>query len=93
VSEDSDLDGPIDLFHEYDVLPDIDTPDANMDDMYTDDENSRKMQVQSRDLKLEKEGGNYKIGLHAMRMHHILYHQQIMKTLYLSQEFSMEKNC
>jgi hypothetical protein len=51
------------------------------------------MLVRSKDLKFEKKGGSYKIGLQAMQIHHILYHQSMMRTMYLLQDLSMEMNC
>jgi hypothetical protein len=40
VFKEFDSDGPIDLFHEYDVIFDVDTPDANMDRVFTNGENT-----------------------------------------------------
>jgi hypothetical protein len=40
VSEDFDFDGPIDLFHEYDIFLDANVANANMDDAFINDENA-----------------------------------------------------
>ena len=40
VSKDSNLDGPTNLFHEYDVLSNANTLDANMEGVFIYDENT-----------------------------------------------------
>jgi hypothetical protein len=42
VSEDSDFDGPTDLFNNYDFFFDSDTLQANMVGLFIDDENTGK---------------------------------------------------
>jgi hypothetical protein len=44
VSAESDFDGPIDLFHEYDGLSDPNTPDVDMDGVFTNYENMQGRQ-------------------------------------------------
>jgi hypothetical protein len=39
VHEDSNYNRPTNLFHEYDGLSDVDTPNAKMDDAFIDNEN------------------------------------------------------
>ena len=88
MSEDSDSDGPTNLFHEYDVLSDANTPNVNMDKVFTDDENTGRQSedasmVEGFEIGEERGAESYKIGLRAMQIHHILYHQKMMKKTYI----------
>jgi hypothetical protein len=92
VSKDSNSNGPRNIFHEYGILFDGDTSDANMDDKFIDDENiggqwEDTSAVQGFEIGEEKRELHDWLG--AMQMHHILRHQQMMRTIYLLQDFSM----
>jgi hypothetical protein len=54
VSEDSDSNGPTDLFYEYDGISTGHTPDANMDGVFTNDENKEAGAVQ--EFEIGKDG-------------------------------------
>jgi hypothetical protein len=54
VSEDSDSNGPTDLFYEYDGISNGHTPDANMDGVFTNDENKEAGAVQ--EFEIGKDG-------------------------------------
>jgi hypothetical protein len=66
VSEDSDSEGPADLFDDYDDVSDFDTPNVSIDDENTQGQLGEQDEQQQQAQGSEKMDGTSKTGLYTM---------------------------